>query len=84
MRAPGDVREFHMIVLEALGELVEVFGGSRSGQEGPMSTKCCTCQRFLDSQETINSPGWIPGKLQVGSGGSPRKPRVRVFGIFSV
>ena len=30
-----------MIILEALGELVEVLGGSRSGQEGPMSTKCC-------------------------------------------
>ena len=53
-----------MFILEALGELVEVFGGSRSGQEGPMSTKRCTCQRFGGSQEAITSPTPAPGQLR--------------------
>ena len=49
-----------MIVLEVLGELDEVFGGSRSGQEGSMNTKCCTCQLFGASQEAASSPGPAP------------------------
>ena len=71
-----------MIVLEGFGELLEVFGGSRSGQEGSMSTKCCTCQRFGVSQEAISSPSPAPERLQVGSGGCPRKPRVRVSNVY--
>ena len=42
-----------MIVLQGFVELDEVFGGSRSDQEGSMSTRCCTCQRFGASQEPI-------------------------------
>ena len=34
-----------MIVLEAVGKLVEVGGGLRKGQKGSKSTKCFTCQR---------------------------------------
>ena len=60
-----------MIVLEALGELHEVFGGSRSGQEGSMSTKWCACQRFWASKEAATSPGMAPSRLQVGSGSAP-------------
>ena len=53
-----------MIVLEALEELVEVFGVSMSGQEGLMSTKCCTCKRFLASQDAMSSPRRTPGQLR--------------------
>ena len=60
-----------MIVLEGLGELDEVFGGSRSGQEGSMSSKCCTCQRFRASQEAITSPTPAPGRLQECSRNAP-------------
>ena len=45
-----------MIVLEALGELVDVIGGSRIGQEGRKSTK----QRFQASQEPMTSPTPAP------------------------
>ena len=68
-----------MIVLEALGELVEVLGCSRIGQEGRKITKCGTCQRFGASLAAITPPGPAPKMLQVGSGGCSRKPRVRVF-----
>ena len=52
-----------MIVLEALGELGEVFGGSRIGQERSMSTTCCTCQRFGAPQEAATSPAPAPEML---------------------
>ena len=51
--------------------LDEVFGGSRSGQEGSMSTKCCTCQCFRASQEAISSPAPAPGMLRECSGNAP-------------
>ena len=60
-----------MIVLEALGEFDEVFGGSRSGQEGSMSTTCCTCPRFRASQEAITSPAPAPRMLPECSGNAP-------------
>ena len=78
LRASGDVRKLHMTVVEAFGKLVEVFGGSRIGPEGSMSTKWCTCQRFGSPQEAASSPGPAPEMLQFGSGGCSRKPRVRL------
>ena len=64
-----------MIVLEALGELVEVFGSSRIDQEGRKSTKRCTCQRFGASQEAVNSAVPHPGRFQQGSESSPGRLR---------
>ena len=61
-----------MIVFEALDE---VFGGSRSGQEGSMSTKCRTCQRFRASQEAITSPAPAPRMLRECSGNAPEMLR---------
>ena len=57
-----------MIVLEGFGELLEVFGGSRSGQEGSMSTKCCTFLslpggRGFPKSGSRNAPGDAPGSL---------------------
>ena len=46
-----------MIVLEGFGELLEVFGGSRSGQAGSMSTKRYTCQRLGALQKAITPSG---------------------------
>ena len=57
-----------MIVVEALGELVEAFGGSRIGHESPMSTKCCSCQRFGGSQEALCSPGGLQISSESASG----------------
>ena len=71
MRAAGEVGELHMIVLEALGELVGVFGGSGIGQEGRKSTKRFTCQRFGSSQESVKSPTLVPEMLQDGLGDVP-------------
>ena len=57
-----------MIVLEGLGEFLEVFGGSRSCQEGSMSTKRCTCQGVFELPKRPRVPqGW----LQKGSRNSP-------------
>ena len=67
-----------MIVLEVLGEFDEVFGGSKSGREGSMSTKCCSCQRFGASQEAMTSPAPAPEMLRKYSRGCPQKPRVRL------
>ena len=71
------LRDLQLIVFEALGELVEVCGGSRIGQEGLMSTKCCACPRLGASQEAISAPVPAPVRLQDGSGGCPQKRRVR-------
>ena len=67
--------ELHMIVLEGLGELLEVLGGSRSGQEGSMSTKYCTCQRFWSSQEAASSPRPAPRMLRASSVPAPSRHR---------
>ena len=60
-----------MFVLEAPGELDEVFAGSRNGQEGSMSTTCCTRQRFPAPQEAMTSPTPAPGRFQGCSGNAP-------------
>ena len=57
-----------MIVLEAPSKLVEVFGGSRIGQEGPASAKCCTCESRKLPRAGSNT---APGQLQVGSRSAP-------------
>ena len=66
--APGGVRELHVIVLEALGVVVEVFGGPSSRPQGSMSTKCRNCQRFEASQKAINAPALAPGICKSASG----------------
>ena len=37
---------------------------------------------FLASQEAISAPAPAPSQPQVGSGGCPRKPRVRVSNVY--
>ena len=72
-----------MIVLGAVGDLDDVFGGSRSGQEGYMSTKRCTCQRFRGSQGAAISPGLAPSRLQKCSRPAPGDAPGSLASVFN-